>query len=78
MCFVNERNYLLLLTFSEWKRAKILLLLFISSEINTVSLKVLISPALAVQYGSRSFLQGEDDFFKGFDMFSLNPETEII
>lgn len=47
--------------------------LIISNEINTTSLKVLISLALAVQPGSRSFLLAGNDFFKGLDMSFLNP-----
>ena len=55
---VNEKNcYFLLLTLLGWKRAKISLLLVILSEINADVLKVLISVALAVQSGPRSFLQ---------------------
>lgn len=79
MFFVDAKNcYFLLLTLLGWKRAKISLLLVILSEINADHLKVLISIALAVQSGSRSFLQWGNDFFKkGLNMSFLNPEAEI-
>lgn len=61
--FCYEKSYyFLLLTLFRCKRAKIWLLLVILSEINADGLKVLISVALAVQSGPRSFLQWGNDF----------------
>lgn len=59
---------MLLLTFSGWKRTKILPFFIISGEINTANLKVLVSLSLAVQSGSRGFYRERMIIFKGLDM----------